>query len=143
MVRRREVNVLTSSAMAAAISDKICSENALSFKADSCGLAAALDASASGGAIQAVKDLYDIDLSLHRSKPVTRQLLDSADIIFAMSQNHAAPILSFPEYRDKVYIASPPISDPYMQDVSVYKECAKELYSQIKALFSKEKSDES
>lgn len=122
------------SAMAAAIADKICLENALSFCADSCGLAAGQGSPASSGAVNALNELYGIDLSSHRSKLVTRELLDNADIIFAMSESHAAPILALPEYKDKVRIASPPISDPFMQPLEVYKACAKELYSQIETL---------
>ena len=127
------------SAMARAIADKICLENGLSYSFDSCGLAAQNGSPASSGAINALSELYSVDLSSHRSKQITRELLDNADIVFAMSESHAAPILAFPEYEHKVHIANPPISDPFMQPLEVYKTCAKELYSQIEA-FLKEKS---
>lgn len=120
--------------MARAIADKICFENHLSYSFDSCGLAAEEGAPASSGAINALSELYSIDLCSHRSKMINRELLDNADIIFAMSENHAAPIIALPEYKDKVHIANPPISDPFMQSVEVYKACAEELYSQIEAL---------
>lgn len=127
------------SAMAKALADKICLENGLSFSFDSCGLAAGEGSPASSEAINALNELYGIDISSHRSKQVTKELLDNSDIIFAMSENHAAPICALPEYKDKVHIANPPISDPYMQSLDVYKACAKELFSQIEALL-KEKS---
>ena len=122
------------SAMARALADKISSEKGLLFSFDSCGLAAADGSPASDGAINALFELYEIDLSSHRSKMISQGLLDEADIIFAMSQNHALPILAIEEYRDKVHVANPPISDPFMQDLEVYKACARELYSQIDAL---------
>ena len=122
------------SAMAKALAEKICLENGFSYSFDSCGLAAADGSPASDGAINALSELFEIDLSSHRSKFVTRELLDKADIIFTMSQNHAMPILAIEEYRDKVRVANPPISDPFMQNTEVYKACARELYSQIGAL---------
>ena len=120
--------------MARAIADKICFENNLSYGFDSCGLAAYRGSPASDGAITALSELYGIDLSSHRSKNVSRELLDNADIIFAMSESHAAPLKALTEYKNKVKVANPPISDPYMQNTEVYKACAKELYSQIEAL---------
>ena len=122
------------SAMARAIADKICLENSLSYSFDSCGLAALDGSFASDGAINALNELYGIDLTSHRSKQINRKLLDNADVVFTMSENHAMPIKSLPEYKDKVRVANPPISDPYMQNIEVYKACAKELYSQIEAL---------
>ena len=119
--------------MAKAIADKICSENNLSYNFDSCGLAAGNGSPASEGAINALNELYGIDLSYHRSKQISRELLDSADVVFAMSQNHALPIMALDEYRDKVRVANPPISDPFMQSLEVYTACAEELYSQIEA----------
>ena len=119
--------------MARAIADKICFENNLSYNSDSCGLAAQDGLAASSGAIAALSELYSIDLTSHRSKMINRELLDNADIIFTMSEGHAAPIKALDEYKDKVYIANPPISDPFMQDLEVYKACARELYTQIKA----------
>lgn len=121
------------SAMARALADKICSENSLSYSFESCGLAASEGEPASAGAVNALNELYGIDLCSHRSKQISRKLLDNADIIFAMSENHALPIMALPEYKDKVHIANPPISDPYMQSTEVYKACAKELYLQIEA----------
>ena len=122
------------SAMAKAISDKICFENNLSYCFDSCGLAAQDGSAASDGAIAALSELYGIDLTYHRSKQISRELLDNADVVFAMSQNHALPIMALDEYRDKVRVANSPISDPYMQSTEVYKACAIELYAQIEAL---------
>ena len=126
------------SAMAAAIAEKIADRRGLAITANSCGLAASEGAKASDGAIQALRELYDIDLSSHRAKQADLALLENADIIFTMTQSHAAPILSIPSLAGKLHVANPPISDPYMQDLSVYKACAQELYSQIDALLTTE-----
>ncbi len=55
---------------------------------DSAGVSAGWDAPASPGALQAVAKI-GLDLSTHRSQPLTRRLVESADIILAMTQDHA------------------------------------------------------
>ena len=70
---------------------------------------------------------------------VNADLVREADVIFAMTPRHAKALLTaFPEIADKLVVADPEIVDPYMQDLSVYKNCAKELYLQIKSRFFKE-----
>ena len=126
------------SAMAGAILNHLAKETGAKICADSCGVAA-FPAPASQNAVLAVGELYGIDLSNHTAKMVNADLVDKADIIFAMTPRHAAALLSlFPETADKLVVADPEIVDPYMQNLSVYKDCAKELYSQIKSRFFKE-----
>ncbi len=126
------------SAMAGAICNHLAKKLGADICADSCGVAA-YPAPASQNAVLAVSELYGIDLSNHTAKMVNADLVDKADIIFAMTPRHAAALLSlFPETVDKLTVADPEICDPYMQNLSVYKDCAKELYSQIKSRFFKE-----
>ena len=124
--------------MAKAIAEKIISERGLDLSADSCGLMAAAGSPASENACIALQQLYDIDLSCHRAKAATLELLEKADIIFAMTPQHAYAFSNMPAIKEKVKIANPPISDPFMQDLSVYKKCAQELYQQISELICKE-----
>lgn len=124
------------SAMAAAIAKKISDERGLALAIDSCGLAASFGSPASENACLALSELYGIDLSSHRSKQATAEILEGADIIFAMTAQHTAALSSIPSLRDRLRCANPPIADPYMQDLSVYKKAAQQLYSQIDALLS-------
>ncbi len=126
------------SAMASAICTYLAKERGAKICADSCGVAA-YPAPASQNAVLAVDELYGIDLSEHTAKMVSADLVEKADVIFAMTARHAAALISlFPDCTDKLTVADPEIVDPYMQDLSVYKECAKELYLQIKSRFFKE-----
>ncbi len=126
------------SAMAQAICNHLAKEHNTEICADSCGVAA-YPAPASHNAVLAVDELYGIDLSSHRAKMVDASLIEKADVVFAMTPRHAAALISlFPDCADKLTVAFPEICDPYMQPLSVYKECAKELYSQIKSRFFKE-----
>lgn len=123
------------SAMAKVICEHICRENSLDCEADSCGISTADCLPASQNAVLAVRQLYDIDLSSHRSKQVTDELVNWADIIFTMSKMHAEALsYYFPECKEKVVCAEPEISDPYMSNLNIYKLCASELYGQISKL---------
>ncbi len=124
------------SAMAAAIAKKMCDERAINVNIDSCGLAAPFHSPASDNAILALSELYGIDISAHRSKQATAELLEGADIIFTMTPQHASALSSMPSLCNKLRCAQPPIADPYMQDLSVYKKAAEQLYLQIGSLLS-------
>lgn len=131
--------VCTGNTCRSAMAEGIC--NALysdKFSSKSCGVAATCE-SASQNAILAVKELYDIDISSHESKLVTSELLEDADIVFAVSKRHADILISaFPEFEGKIIYAENDISDPFMQSLEVYKACAEELRQNIENLYKKE-----
>ncbi len=124
------------SAMAAAIARKICNERGLEISIDSCGIAAPIGSPASQNAVLALSELYGIDLSYHRAAQADLTLLENADIIFTMTPQHSLALSSIPSLQSKLRCANPTIDDPYMQDLSVYKKVAQQLYSQIYALLS-------
>lgn len=62
------------------------------FDVMSAGTAAATGFPATMYAIEAAK-IWDVDLSRHRSQPLTPALIERADLIFAMTPTHAQEIL--------------------------------------------------
>ncbi|TDU80955.1 protein-tyrosine phosphatase [Prosthecobacter fusiformis] len=79
-----------------------------------------------------------LDLTKHKSRAVTVDLVESATHIFAMSRNHVAAILSdYPEADDKIYLISEfaaddslrgrDLSDPFGGDLSEYRETLEHL----------------
>ncbi|UCF19342.1 MAG: low molecular weight protein arginine phosphatase [Gemmatimonadota bacterium] len=58
---------------------------------DSAGASAGWDAPASEGALQAVAEI-GLDLSTHRSQPLTPRLVETADIILAMTPGHVEAV---------------------------------------------------
>ena len=70
------------------------------------------------------------DLSQHRSRPLVVELIHQADVIFAMSRNHAQAVTALvPSAREKTKTLDPDkdIEDPIGGDLSLYKELAVEL----------------
>jgi L-threonylcarbamoyladenylate synthase len=100
------------------------------FLVQSAGLAAMMGAAASGEAVNAVQ-AWGADLSAHRSRPLTLELLALADHVFAMTEGHALaltevdvpglpqPQLLSPDGLD--------VSDPIGAEPEVYRACAEEI----------------
>jgi L-threonylcarbamoyladenylate synthase len=84
-------------------------------------------------AVEALRGL-GIDLSTHRSRPLTVELIHQADRIFTMSRNHAQAVLSLvPAAGQKVATLDPDgdIDDPIGSEVGVYKDLAGQLKTLI------------
>jgi L-threonylcarbamoyladenylate synthase len=99
----------------------------------SAGSVAMAGARATPAGVEALKD-FGADLSRHRSRPLTVELIHQADWIFTMGQSHAyAARALVPSAADKVLTLNPDgdIEDPIGSDVSVYKELAGQLQKLI------------
>ena len=75
-----------------------------------------------------------IDLSGHLSRSVTRELMDEADLVLAMTRGHAEALTAaFPEHGSKVYLLSEmvggtyDIEDPYGGTRLEYAQTARQL----------------
>jgi len=80
-------------------------------------------------AVLALKEM-GVDLSHHRSRPLTVELIHQADMIFTMSRNHAQAVAALvPSATEKVATLDPDkdIEDPIGSDVAVYQELAGQL----------------
>lgn len=122
------------SAMAAAMMADIAEKNDLDILVDSAGVFATIGECAADNAIEVMKK-YDIDLSLHRTKPLTEELIDMADIILVMTDAHKMLIENMA--KDRVFTlmeyanSEGDISDPYGGDVEEYEETAQEIYDAL------------
>lgn len=71
-----------------------------------------------------------IDLSKHRSRPLSIELIHQADAVFTMSRSHAAAVTALvPSAADKTMLLDPDgdIEDPIGSDVTVYESLSKTL----------------
>lgn len=122
------------SAMAAAIMDKIATDNDLDIFIESAGIFAEDGQKANENAVKAVRK-YGIDLSEHRAQPITEDLITQCDVILVMTEAHKQVLL--PVAKDKVYTlleyagSQGDIDDPYGGDEEEYEECAAKLYDAL------------
>lgn len=97
----------------------------------SAGIAASDGAPASPEGVVALREI-GLDLSAHRSRPLTRTLAEAADLLVPLSLTHYAAIIErFPEAREKTLLLGsflgdghgPPrdIPDPIGGDAAVYR----------------------
>ena len=117
------------------------------IKAASAGLMAAPGDPASANAVLAMRE-RNIDLTGHRSQPVTKELIEDADIILTMTEGHkaalsrqaAGKVWTLGEYAD-ISRKHPPdtysISDPFGGDIKVYRSCAGEIYGLLEKVRDK------
>jgi L-threonylcarbamoyladenylate synthase len=86
-------------------------------------------ARATPAAVEALKPL-GADLSGHRSRPLTVELIHQADAIYTMSRGHAAAVTALvPSASEKVMTLDPKrdIEDPIGGDVTLYESLARQL----------------
>jgi len=99
---------------------------------------------------QVVMAEHGIDLSNHRAREITPQLMEEADLVLVMTRTHRESLQAeFPEAASKIYLLSEmvgktyDIADPYSGSLQYYAYCAEDLaaiidegYQRILALAS-------
>jgi protein-tyrosine phosphatase len=92
-------------------------------------------------AVEALKEL-GVDLSHHRSKPLTVELIHQADMIFTMGRSHAQAVTALvPSASEKVATLDPTgdIDDPIGGDVRLYQHLAGQLRDLIQKRLDEKK----
>jgi protein-tyrosine phosphatase len=90
-------------------------------------------ARAAAAAVEALRP-HGVDLSRHRSRPLSVELIHEADIVFAMGRQHLQAVLALvPSAADKVVTLNPEgdIEDPIGSDLSTYQSLAGQLHTLI------------
>ena len=122
------------SPMAAALFNKIATEQNLDVRIESAGLFAMEGEGASAEAVIAMKK-YDIDLLSHHAQVINSELLEKSDLILTMTAAHKMVLA--PSAPDKTYTlceyaeTEDDIDDPFGGDVEEYEECADEIYKAL------------
>jgi Protein-tyrosine-phosphatase len=108
----------------------------------SAGVAAGYGDPASSNSVAALKKV-NLDLSRHKSQPLTQDLIDKSFAIFGMTQSHL-DILShyYPQLPDRVHLfrefmpedADIEIPDPFGQNFQAYSECFDSMLEAIPSL---------
>lgn len=97
---------------------------------ESAGISAMMGSRPSPEAVTVVAKM-DIDLRDHESQPLTEQLVQHADLIFAMTRSHRAAILShWPTAADRVKLLCrdwTDVPDPIGGPPEQYQRCAQQI----------------
>ena len=122
------------SAMAAAMMADIAEKNDLDVLIDSAGVFAEIGEKATPEAIRAMEK-RGIDLTGHRTKPLTDELIDMADLILVMTSAHKLLIEGMAKGKVHTLLeyagGEGDISDPYGGDDEEYEATASEIYDAL------------
>lgn len=114
----------------------------------SAGVFAVPDETASSDAILALREA-GLDLSEHRTKQLSADMIDKADIVLTMTRSHKNMVLSLlPVAEGKIFTlkeyttqagnpAEHDVSDPFGSDINVYRATAKELAGLVESALLK------
>lgn len=122
------------SAMAAAMMNDIAVKKNLNVLIDSAGVFAEPGDRASEEAVHAMA-VRGIDLTEHRAKPLTQEIIDMADVVLTMTEAHKMILAQ--ACGDKVYTlleyagGKGDIADPFGGDFEEYNAAADEIYSAL------------
>lgn len=126
------------SPMAEGITRVLATECGLDIQVVSAGLFAAYGAKPTEEAVIAVQSITDI--SSHESRPLTMELVNTADLIIGMTADHKSVLLrQFPFDEAKIKTLAEwgygtgDVSDPFGSSQEVYNECAEQIYNLVKA----------
>lgn len=132
------------SPMAEGLFNYECKKRGIAAVAESAGLFA--DESAVSRNSAAVMREIGIDISNHRSRQLTPEMIDKADLVLVMTASHKMTILSAflsKEIDDKVftfsdYLGTPSeVPDPFGGDETVYRTCRDKLAELIDKVLNK------
>ena len=75
-----------------------------------------------------------VDIKAHKSRVLSRQLIDGSDFIFVMTEMHRERVIGLsPEVADKcVLLAEKEIPDPIGQPQQVYNACAEQIEKAVR-----------
>jgi protein-tyrosine phosphatase len=95
---------------------------------------------ASGNAVKVMRD-YGIDLENHRSKVLTRELLEDTDHVFTMTEGHRLQVMSiYPQAGEKTrllmdFYDGGDVADPFGGSYDLYKDCFEQMKAALDSLF--------
>ncbi len=107
----------------------------MDWDAESAGIFAGFGSPASENAVTALAEL-GVDLTSHKSQPLTAELVNKANLIAVMTEGHRYSILeAFPEVGNKVFLIKSfgtskvpaDISDPFGGSLKMYKQTRDEI----------------
>jgi len=105
------------------------------WEACSAGIYAGAGSPASANSVKAMHEL-GIDIGSHRSRPLTTELVQQADLIVTMTAGHRFEILQdFPAVGNRVFLiksfgtsrVTTDITDPFGGSLSIYKQTRDEI----------------
>ncbi|MCL2107282.1 MAG: ribosomal protein S18-alanine N-acetyltransferase [Oscillospiraceae bacterium] len=128
------------SPLAAAMFERLCRQQGVSgVQIFSAGLAASDGCPATAHMLQAAQE-YSVDLAPHRSRFLTTDLLQEAELVVCLSASHALTLSRYVEER-KLRVLGGGVSDPFSGDIEEYRSCVRRIQAALPALVTELRAD--
>ena len=75
---------------------------------------------------------HGVDISSHRSRILTADMLSSTDLFVCMTFSHADILMRANVPKNKIYVLE--VSDPYGGDMNIYRQCYEEIEKKLVTL---------
>ncbi len=123
------------SPMAEGIARKMAEERGKEMFCQSAGIATVAEMPASGNAVKVCAEI-GVDLSGHRSRPMSSVDIGAFDVFFVMTATHGYVLkrAGVPEY--KIYVPKREITDPYGGGPEIYRQCRDEIEAALQEFFT-------
>jgi protein-tyrosine-phosphatase len=90
---------------------------------------------------------HGLDVSSHRSRQLTEEMLEQSSIVLCLAENHKRVILSaYPKFKSKVFllkqfrrkhpVEKPSVDDPIGRPLRHYEHCFGEIEQEVKRIAS-------
>ena len=116
--------------------DPVLSKTGIATRVSSAGISGAQGHPATPEGIEALKSL-GVDPGSHRSRGLSREMIDQAEVIFVMTASHRDAVVDLaPDAADKTVVLDPSgadIPDPLGGPPALYVATARRLYEAVKA----------
>ena len=86
-----------------------------------------------------VMNEYSQDISNHTAKPISLYELHNADLLVAMTENHATLLKSFGADNQKLIVLNVP--DPFGKPLEAYRECASVINAEVNDIYERFKKE--
>ena len=72
---------------------------------------------------------------LHKPTQIDEQIIRGADLIYGLTENHAAVLrANYPEYAEKIFAMPENIGDPYGANLEIYAACFEKIKIAVDAI---------
>ena len=104
----------------------------LNIEVKSYGLAVFGSDTANENAVKVMRE-RNIDISAHRSTPLSRLAVENADLIVTMTKSHTDALLSAGVPNEKLMTLNVP--DPFGGSIEDYRRCADEIAAKLESVY--------